>query len=412
MLRIVREVLWDRPSGWLNTRWFPAVVLLLIAGAMGAAPLLSKDAEAWGYDYKAFRTAAEMTVSGRLAEAYDPATFEAALPVSSNDMYWMYAPHGSMLLAPLAFGPWAMGRAMLLVAAAAAAYLAGRTAGGGHREGALMMLGALPVLGALVLGQAAPIFGALLVLSLWHAPTRPVAAGLMLAVLTAKPQYGLMVPVFLIAHGQWRTAGIAAAGTGGLVAVSLALFGHEPWAALMANADGPARSFIYDNLYASMPSLYQYMSIWGAPPAAANAVQLGAVPAGMALVWLTRGLPRRRHAALTMLVTCAVMPYLWFYDWLPVMAAVLILMRPEERGAAPPALLLAVWLAPLASAAQNALAGQSWAATVAVNAFEAASIWGLIGVLAWPALAQAPAFRAARKFASASSVSVGTKPSI
>ena len=119
--------------------------------------------------------------------------------------------------------------------------------------------------------------------------------------------------------------------------------------------------------------------------AAANAAQVLAVLAGLGVVWATRALPRPQHAAATMLAACGTMPYLWFYDWLPVMAAILVLMRPGE--ARPPAwLLAALWAAPLLSEAQEPFVagidyGIALHSTVLINVIEIAALWGTIGWL-------------------------------
>lgn len=388
MPRVIDEVLWDRRTGWLATRWFPVLVVCAMAGALVGSPLLSGGAEAWGYDYRAFRAGAEMTLSGELAAAYDPDRFAARLGHPDKPMYWMYAPHGSMLLAPLGLGPWWLGGAMLFLSTAGAAYGIGFAVGGGRREGALVLCAGLPVLFALMLGQAAPVFGALLAGALWILPRRPVAAGLMLAVLTAKPQLGLLVPVFLVSRGQWRTVLSACVGTAGLVASSLALFGADAWTAMAAQVGGPAADFLSENLYASMPTTQQYARFLGASADAAGAVQLCVIALGAAAVWTGRALPYRAHAALTLCAACAVLPYAWFYDWLPVMAAVLIAKR---EGLAPTPLLWAVWLVPFASKLQEAMltGTPGWLAlplTNAVNLGEAAAVWGLIFMLVRPTL--------------------------
>ena len=391
MLRVLDEVLLDRRTGWLNTRWFPGVVLTGLIAVLALLPALSPGAEAWGYDYRAFRAGAEMTLAGDLAEAYDPARFADHLGHPDKPMYWLYAPHGAMVMAPLGLGPWWLGGAALFALTAGAAYAAGRLVAGEHRHGVLATLGSLPVLFALLLGQAAPVFGALLVGALWLAPRRPTLAGLMLAALTIKPSLGLMAPVFLLARGQWRVIGSACAGTAGLVLASFALFGPAPWSAMLAQAGGPSADFLSENLYASMPTVQQYLRFAGVGAGAAGVGQALVILGGAILVWLTRALPYERHVALTLLTACAVLPYGWFYDWLPATAAVLILMRTRT----PRVLLAAVWLAPFASLTQEAMLASTPAAlalalTNTVNAAELAALWGLISALALPALRRAP----------------------
>lgn len=72
--------------------------------------------------------------------------------------------------------------------------------------------------------SAALFLGGILVLD-----RRPILAGVLFGLLTFKPHLGLVLPFALIALGAWRTIAAAVATTCGLVAVSVALFGLDPW---------------------------------------------------------------------------------------------------------------------------------------------------------------------------------------
>jgi arabinofuranan 3-O-arabinosyltransferase len=60
---------------------------------------------------------------------------------------------------------------------------------------------------------------------------RPVLAGVFMGCLTYKPQYGILLPVALVASHQWRAVASAAVTAALLAAASVALFGAEVWAA-------------------------------------------------------------------------------------------------------------------------------------------------------------------------------------
>ena len=58
---------------------------------------------------------------------------------------------------------------------------------------------------------------------------RPTLAGVLIGLLSLKPQLGLLFPVMLLAAGRWRVFAVAAATTAAIVALTAALFGPQVW---------------------------------------------------------------------------------------------------------------------------------------------------------------------------------------
>ena len=79
--------------------------------------------------------------------------------------------------------------------------------------------------------QSGFLTGALLTAGILLAPTRPVVSGILLGLLSFKPQLGLLAPVALAAAGLWRTFAFACATVAGLVIIAAIAFGPEAWAA-------------------------------------------------------------------------------------------------------------------------------------------------------------------------------------
>jgi hypothetical protein len=67
--------------------------------------------------------------------------------------------------------------------------------------------------------------------SLLFLERQPVLAGVFMGCLTYKPQYGILLPVALLASRQWRAISSAAVTAAVLAGASIALFGAEVWAA-------------------------------------------------------------------------------------------------------------------------------------------------------------------------------------
>jgi alpha-1,2-mannosyltransferase len=64
---------------------------------------------------------------------------------------------------------------------------------------------------------------------------RPWLAGLMIGLLAYKPQFGVLIPIALIASGRWSTIVTAMATVAALVALSIAVLGYDVWQAFFAS---------------------------------------------------------------------------------------------------------------------------------------------------------------------------------
>ena len=60
---------------------------------------------------------------------------------------------------------------------------------------------------------------------------RPLVAGVLIGLMIYKPQFGLMIPLVLLATGRWRVIVAAAATVLVLLLLTLAAFGTEVWPA-------------------------------------------------------------------------------------------------------------------------------------------------------------------------------------
>ncbi len=79
---------------------------------------------------------------------------------------------------------------------------------------------------------AALIGGALVLLD-----RRPALAGVLFGLLSYKPQFGLMIPLMLVATGRWRTFGFAALTVAALAIATTITFGPQVWSAFLASTE-------------------------------------------------------------------------------------------------------------------------------------------------------------------------------
>jgi alpha-1,2-mannosyltransferase len=99
------------------------------------------------------------------------------------------------------------------------------------------------------------LIAALIVIGVRLLERRPMLAGVVLGLLTVKPQFCLLVPVALLGLGQWRSLLAAACSAFVLAAVSAIIFGLDIWTWWVPAA--------IDNLVSPDPKWITYGRIWG-----------------------------------------------------------------------------------------------------------------------------------------------------
>ena len=183
---------------------------------------------------------------------------------------------------------------------------------------------------------------------------RPVVAGILFGLLAYKPQFGLMIPLVLVATGRWRSVAAASATVIALVAVTTLCFGVEAWRAFFTFADY-TRTVVLETGetgWHKIQSVFSLARMWGASVPLAYAVQ-GAVTLalGAALVWLWRSraaFPLK--AAALCIATILATPYSLDYDLMLLAPAIAFLaLDGLARGFAPceKTALAFLWAVPL-----------------------------------------------------------------
>lgn len=239
-----------------DTRFKLALILLLsIAAVVACPPLLVRLLElgrdlaqpgigqhSANSDFINYWMAARLFQSGDLDTLFDQARYMTLLQGMFGTDYpyhaWSYPPHAILLLLPvsmLAYEP------AMLAFFTATLFLYGWAAAAFRRAFAPDCDIALYVAGHLafvVLNFAAAQNGfltaALLLGFLTATGRRPVLSGVFLALLTIKPQLGLLIPLLLLMERRWSEIFWACVFTVAFIGLSIGLMGVQPWSDFLA----------------------------------------------------------------------------------------------------------------------------------------------------------------------------------
>lgn len=315
-------------------------------------------------DFYAFWSFARFVAERPPAAIYDaPAlqAFQQALDPRFHAFYpCPYPPIFLLLLRPLAALPYAWAYAVW-VGATFTCYLAA-AAGWAPRRAALALAATAPssTIG-LISGQTGFLTAGLLAGGMALVPAWPWLGGAVLGVLAFKPQFAPLVPVALLAAGQWRSLSLLVVMAVVLALFSAAAFGIETWRAWFAAIPGylalvEANS---PHLVHFMPTIAAAARVLGLPRALAPPLQFGVSLVMAGLVWwiFRRGVTPGA-AGLLSVATFLATPYAFIYD-LPVVTLAVVVgweagVRRARRFGEMPVLLLGLVLPVIGRASDGA----------------------------------------------------------
>lgn len=313
-------------------------------------------------DFHAIWSYARVALTDGGRAVYDPAHLwqaELALgrdPTRPAPLPFAYPPHFLLLIAPLAWLDYAPAY-LAWVLVTGALFVLGVA---GLRTRGLLLLLAPATAAAIIYGQTGLLIAGLLVGALRAVPTRPILAGVLFGLASCKPQLGLLIPVALLALGQWRVMLVATLTVLGLVLVTSALWGSAIWPAWIGVL--PAYNQRFDaemgQYWYLVPTVEGTLHQLGAPASAARIAQLlVALPVAAATWLLFRRAPYAVAMAGLLIGSFLVTPHAFVYD-LPLAAAGVYIYAaaqptPDLRATVA---LLAVLVAPALVMAVPALA--------------------------------------------------------
>jgi len=308
-----------------------------------------------GRDFLNFWMYGRAAITDDPSRFYDAQLYNAELRTILGGPYlgqnWSYPPSIMLLAAP--FGQLSYISALLIWTALSFAIffvVAQRMLS--DRQLLLALLLSPAAVFCLVSGQSSLITTAMMIGIFAWLDRRPVATGLLIGLLSLKPQLGLLFPVLLVASGRWRVFIFAALTVLGIAALTAMLFGPQVWIDYATKGIATQNIVLLDPRVIAapfMPTIFMNMRSIGTGYDLAMAVQLFFTAAAVVIVfWAFRF---RRNAdplfLMALFFACAVFgsPYLLIYDTLPLTFAALLLLASGKLDATGIRLaLLVFWL--------------------------------------------------------------------
>jgi arabinofuranan 3-O-arabinosyltransferase len=184
-----------------------------------------------------------------------------------------------------------------------------------------------------LIGQNGFLTASLLGASLLLLERRPVLAGAFIGCLTYKPQFGILIPVALIAASQWRACFSAALTAIFLAAASVATFGVDAWVAYPHTlfAQGSEAMFFIPEWGSLFQTVYGLIRFLDGGAALAWLVQGAAVGGVGVIVWLIWSSPVRYALKAATLSAAGLIatPYALAYDLAAIAIPVAFLARDQ-----------------------------------------------------------------------------------
>jgi hypothetical protein len=330
--------------------------------------LVDRNGKPLGTDFSNVYAAGELTWQGRPADAYQPALQHAAEKAVFGDrdvpfFGWHYPPFFFAIAFAVAAFPYAWGLA-IWIASSLAAYLMVIRAILPRTE-TLLLAAAFPAVFVCIgHGQNGFLTAALLGGALHLLDRRPLIAGMLIGCLAYKPQFGVLIPIALLAGGRWRTIGAAANTVAALIALSLLTLGGDVWHAFADSLRFTQTVVLEqgDTGWEKIQSVFSAVRMWGATVHTAYAVQAAlalVLAASIAWLWRSDAAFELKAAALatgSLLAT----PYVLDYDLVVLAVAIVYLTRHGVKygfGSFEISLLAAAWIVPLLSRGIAGLTG-------------------------------------------------------
>jgi len=309
-----------------------------------------------GRDFLNFWMYGRAATSADPGRFYDAATYHRAIAdlfgMEFPGQNWSYPPSVMLLAAPFAQLDYLPALALWTLLGLAV-FIGTASRHVGDRRILIPVLLSPAALFCLVSGQSSFLTAAVMIAAFAWLDRRPLLAGILIGLLTIKPQLGILFPFMLAASGRWRVFVVAGATATLIAALAAVLFGPKVWAdfitaglpvqgLVLADPDRIATPFF--------PTVFMNLRGIGLGYAAAMSVQaMFSLAAVAAVIWVFRARKNGDSAcllALFLAASVAASPYLLIYDLLPLTFAAVVLLQKTELDAVGRRLVQLVYFTP------------------------------------------------------------------
>ncbi len=268
-----------------------------------------------GGDFIHYYVAALLAARGKILEVYNTPAFQSAIAkyIGPNIYYWPYPPTFLIILLPLSLLPY-LPALFLWVTLTLIAYLLVVHHIAPRPLTFLLTLAFPATFYNIFTGQngflTAGFFGAGLILL----ENRPFLGGILLGLISYKPQFAILVTLALIFGRQWRALLGAVSAALGLALISVGLFGPRVWLWFSRNLP-VSLEFLSSAPRPKMVSLFAAILLMRGEAATAWILQGIIMLAAVAVLFWgwRRGAPPLRKALLVLL-TLLFSPHAFYYD--------------------------------------------------------------------------------------------------
>jgi alpha-1,2-mannosyltransferase len=325
----------------------------------GITGLLYPNGMPVGGDFINLWTTAKLILAERSAEIYDVEQFAAYQRafVNGEDIdlrLWAYPPPSLLFVWPFGLVGFYAALAIWSVVGLAVLAAGARRFGFDRLETAIILLSPATVLN-LYYGQTGSLAAGLLLLALSARTSRDPTSLAAAALLTIKPQAGFLLPVLWLFQRQWQMIVGTTVLTLALAGLSVAVFGLGPW-----------RDYLDDTLpvlskleregggafMTMIPSMFMALRIVIGESSVAiiGHLAFAAVVLVILLVRLKQVSDPTRRAAILLIATVLMTPYLHNYDLALLLCGSLLAIRRLAAMEKPPAfaelLVITAWALP------------------------------------------------------------------
>lgn len=351
------QALAERPVARAVVLLGAAVTALVTLAVMITAFYLTSEAgtRALNSDFRVFWAAGRLAWEGMPLDALNDQRLVDIHGIMPEEwMPWLYPPAFLAVVMPIGALPYAYAFPVWTLLSIGLIVLATRPFVGGSRMAWLAMSLAPAHAPALFVGQTSVLWLAVLLFALAALRDgQQVLAGVLIGLLTLKPQLGVLIPVALIAAGLWRTILAATATTLVLTVLATLAVGWDYWPRLLdvmaLQAERVIRNIATLDL---MVGTFSMLAALGASSLLALAIQWGLLAlcaVAVFLTWRSRTAGFDAKAAMLMVAMLISTPYLWFYETAMLAGIGLFMVRAGllGPGLAQRAVLLLLWVGSL-----------------------------------------------------------------